>query len=108
MKGNTDSEPVYLFKGIIPSGSSNYVSIMTNNEELRIVGVLASSETLVIDSGKVTAKVVDSQGETLRNGLPLLQELNFPVLKKGANTVSINTTGATFTELRIQAMSRWR
>ena len=108
VKGNTDSEPVYLLKGVIPSGSLSYVSLVTNNEELRIVGALASGETLVIDSGKVTAKVVDSQGETLRNGLPLLQELNFPVLKKGANTVSINTTGATFTELRIQAMSRWR
>jgi len=107
-KGNTDSEPVYLLKGTISSGAATYISLRTNNEELRVTGPLASGETLVIDSGKLTAKVVDAQGETLRNGLPCLQELNFPVLRKGANTVTIAATGATFTELRIQAMSRWR
>ena len=108
LKGNTDSEPVYLLKGVIPSGTANYVSLITNNEELRIVGPLALGETLVIDTGKVTAKVVDAQGETLRNGLPCLQELNFPVLSKGINTIQISTVGATFTELKIQAQSRWR
>lgn len=108
VKGNTDSLPVYLMKGTIPSGSSTYVSLKTNNEELRVVGALASDETLVIDSGLVTAKVVDGTGEMLRNGLPLLQELNFPILRKGANTVTITAVGATFTELQIQAKSRWR
>lgn len=108
LKGNTNSEPVYLLRGSISSGTSSYVSLMTNNEEMRIVGPLAANETLVIDTGKVTAKVVDTQGETLRNGLPCLQELNFPVLGKGINTIQISTVGATFTELKIQAMSRWR
>ena len=108
VKGNTDSLPVYLLKGVIPSGSSTYVSLKTNDEELRVVGALASGETLVIDSGLVTSKVVDATGETLRNGLPLLQELNFPILRKGANTVTITTVGVTFTELQIQAKSRWR
>lgn len=107
-KGNTDSLPVFLLKGIIPSGSSTYVSLKTNDEELRVIGALAAGETLVIDSGLVTAKVVDGTGETLRNGLPLLQELNFPTLRKGANTVTITAIGATFTELQIQAKSRWR
>jgi predicted phage tail component-like protein len=107
-KGNTDSEPVYLLKGVISSGASTYVSLRTNNEELRVTGALASGETLLIDSGRLTAKVVDAQGETLRNGLPCLRELNFPILKKGANTVTVTPVGATFTELRIQAMSRWR
>lgn len=108
LKGNTDSEPVYLLRGVIPSGTSTYISLVTNNEELRIIGPLAANETLVIDAGRVTAKVVDAQGETLRNGLPCMEELNFPVLEKGINTVQISTVGATFTELRIQAMSRWR
>jgi phage-related protein len=107
-KGNTDSEPVYLLKGAIPSGAATYVSLRTNNEELRVTGPLTSGETLVIDSGRLTAKVVNAQGDTLRNGLPCLQELNFPVLKKGANTVTVTPVGAAFTELRIQAMSRWR
>lgn len=108
IKGNTDSEPVYLLKGNIPTGASSYVSLITNGAELRVIGALAANETLVIDTGKVTAKVVDAQGNTLRNGLPCLQELNFPVLQKGANSVQISATGATFTELKIQAMSRWR
>jgi len=107
-KGNTDSEPVYLLKGAISSGTSAYVSLKTNDSELKIVGALSSGETLVIDTGKVTAKVVNAQGETLRNGLPCLQELNFPVLQKGTNTVTVSVTGATFTELKIQAQSRWR
>lgn len=107
-KGNTDSFPVFLLKGIIPSGSSTYVSLKTNDEELRVVGPLAAGETLVIDSGLVTAKVVDSTGETFRNGLPLLQELNFPILRKGTNIITITAIGATFTELQIQAKSRWR
>lgn len=107
-KGNTDSLPVYLLKATIPSGSATYISLKTNDEELRVVGALASGETLVIDSALVTAKVVDGTGETLRNGLPLLQELNFPILRKGTNTVTITAVGATFTELQIQAKSRWR
>ena len=107
-KGNTYSEPVYLLKGVIPAGSATYITIQTNDVELEVVGPLADGETLIIDAGLMTAKVVDDQGETLRNGLPLLQQLNFPVLEKGANTIAITTTGATFTELKIQAESRWR
>ncbi len=107
--GNTDSEPVYLLQGVIPAGTSSYVSIFTDGEELRIIGPLAAGEILVIDTGMVTAKVTDSAGNTLRNGLPCLQELSFPMLRRGRNTVEVSVTGeATFTELRIQAKSRWR
>lgn len=107
--GNTDSEPVYLLQGEISSGTSSYVSILTNGEELRITGPLSAGEILVIDSGMVTAKVTDSAGNTLRNGLPCLQELNFPLLRRGINTLEIQTAGgASFAELRIQAKSRWR
>ncbi|MEW3581796.1 phage tail family protein, partial [[Clostridium] symbiosum] len=81
-----------------------------NDSELRIIGSLASGETLIIDSSLMTAKVVDGNGDTLRNGLPLLSELNFPVLDTGDNTVVIAAVGTntTFTELNIQARSRWR
>jgi predicted phage tail component-like protein len=108
VKGNADSLPVYLLKGVISAGTTTYISLVTNNDELRIIGSLDDGETLVIDSGLVTAKVVDASGETLRNGLPLLSELNFPILRKGANTINIVTNGATFEELQIQAKSRWR
>ena len=75
---------------------------------MRIVGPLSEGETLVIDSGMVTAKVTDAAGNALRNGLPCLQELNFPILRKGMNNIEIAAANATFTELKIQAKSRWR
>lgn len=107
--GSAASEPVYSLKGEVSSGASVYITLITNGAELRVVGALASGETLIIDSGKVTAKVVNAQGETLRNGLPCLQELNFPILQKGVNTVAVSVTGgAVLTELKIQAKSRWR
>jgi len=106
--GSASSDPVYFLKGTVFSGISSYISLRTNGSELRVAGVLVAGETLVIDSGKVTAKVVNAQGITLRNGLPCLQELNFPSLQRGVNTVEISAAGAAFTELKIQAMSRWR
>jgi predicted phage tail component-like protein len=107
-KGNTDSLPVYSLKAVIPQGSGTYLQVRTNDDTLKIVGPLAEGETLIIDSGLVTAKVVDGSGEMLRNGLPLLQELNFPVLRKGTNTITVIAAGVTFSELQIQAKSRWR
>lgn len=106
--GTTLSEPVYSIQGVISSDTDSYISIITNGEELRITGALAEGEILIVDSNLVTAKVVDSVGDTLRNGLPLLYELNFPVLETGTNTVVVATSNATFTELNIEANSRWR
>lgn len=37
-----------------------------------MVGPLSEGEVLVIDTGMVTAKVTDSAGNTLRNGLHCL------------------------------------
>lgn len=108
--GNAYSLPVYSLKGVVPSGTNTYISITTNDSELRITGKLSSGETLVIDSSLMTAKVVDSEGNMLRNGLPLLSELNFPTLNVGENTVTVAVSGSTvtFTELEISARSRWR
>ena len=104
--GNTDSEPVYSLQGTISSGA---IVLTTNGETLRVIGPLAAGEVLVIDTGMVTAKVTDSAGNTLRNGLPCLEELNFPILRRGVNEVEIAVEGsAIFTELHIQAKSRWR
>lgn len=108
--GNTESFPVYSLQGVISSGTDTYISVTTNGSELKITGKLASGETLIIDSALMTAKVVDADGGTLRNGLPLLSELNFPVLNTGENTIVIAAVGdgTIFTELKIQARSRWR
>jgi predicted phage tail component-like protein len=40
VKGNTNSLPVYLLKAVIPSGAANYVTIQTNNDELKVIGAL--------------------------------------------------------------------
>ena len=107
--GNLYSNPVYRLKGILASGAGRYISIITNGVELRIANaVLSASETLVVDTVKMTAWVEDADGNTLRNALPYISELNFPTLDAGLNTVEVAASNATFTELEIQAKSRWR
>lgn len=107
--GNLYSNPVYRLKGTLASGAGRYISIITNGVELRIANaVLSASETLVVDTAKMTAWVEDADGNTLRNALPYISELNFPTLDAGLNTVEVAASNATFTELEIQAKSRWR
>lgn len=108
-KGNAESKPVYRLKGILTSGTGKYITITTNGKELKIMNaVLSESEILVVDADKMTAWVEDSGGNTLRNALPYIDEINFPSLNAGSNTVSVETADATFTELKILAKSRWR
>ena len=79
--GNIESLPVYRIKGVLTAGASNYISITTNGTEMKVMNAtLSEGETLVVDTDRMTAYVVDENGETLRNGLPYLQELNFPTL----------------------------
>lgn len=106
-KGNLISEPIFELKAVMNSTSS-YVDIEVNGELVRVKGKLAEGETFVLDTSKLTAKVVDSNtGETLRNGLSQLDELVFPELNPGGNEVLVSVSGATFTELTIQGRSRW-
>lgn len=107
--GNIESLPVYRIKGVLTAGASNYISITTNGTEMKVMNAtLSEEETLVVDTDRMTAYVVDENEETLRNGLPYLQELNFPTLTVGDNTVTVEVSNATLTELQIQAKSRWR
>lgn len=107
--GNLYSNPVYRLKGVLTSGAGRYISIATNGMELKIANaVLSASETLVVDTEKMTAWVEDAEGNTLRNALPYIDELNFPTLDAGLNTVEVAVSNAAFTELEIQAKSRWR
>ena len=106
-KGNLISEPIFELKAIMDSTSS-YVDIEVNGELVRVKGKLAEGETFVLDTAKLTAKVVDSNtGVTLRNALSQLDELVFPELNPGGNEVLVSVSGATFTELTIQGRSRW-
>lgn len=109
IKGNIASNPIYRIEGVITSSASNYIAITTNSSELKILNAsLTSGETLVVDTEMMTAYVEDENGGVLRNGLPYLEELNFPTLNVGNNTVAVTANNATFTNLEIQAKSRWR
>ena len=82
--GNMESNPIYRIEGEITSAAGNYISITTNGQELKIVNAtLAAGETLVVDTDRMTAYVEDENGTTVRNGLPYLEELNFPTLSVG-------------------------
>ncbi|WP_279053651.1 distal tail protein Dit, partial [Eisenbergiella tayi] len=58
-KGNLISEPIFELKAVMDSTSS-YVDIEVNGELVRVKGKLAEGETFVLDTSKLTAKVVDS------------------------------------------------
>ena len=71
------------------AGASNPISIPPNGQEVKIVNAtLAAGETLVVDTDRMTSYVGDADGMSLRNALPYLEELNFPTLAVGSNTVS--------------------
>lgn len=107
-KGNIESSPVYRIQGQIPSVGGS-IAVTTNGVELCIQNAgLVSGETLVVDSEKMTAWVENEDGDVLRNALPYINELNFPALNAGNNTISVSAENAEFTELEIQANSRWR
>src|SRR5690606_8289436 len=63
VKRNADSDSVYLLKGLISTSSSGYISLITNGEELLIVGSLSEGENLVIDSGMVQLRLLMKQAE---------------------------------------------
>ena len=108
-KGNAVSLPEYRLMGeVINNSSARWFRITTNDVALTISGRLAANEVLVIDSANMTAKVVDTDGVLVKNGLPFLSSLNLPELNMGNNSVSIEAEGCTFTSLAIQAKSRWR
>ena len=94
---------------MVTSGQQFHQHYVPTGQELKIVNAtLASGETLVVDTDRMTAYVEDADGMILRNALPYLEELNFPTLAVGSNTVSVTAANATFTGLEIQARSRWR
>ncbi|MDD2394215.1 MAG: phage tail family protein [Sphaerochaeta sp.] len=108
-KGNAVSLPEYRLMGeVINNSSARWFKITTNGVELTVSGRLAANEVLVIDSANMTAKVVDTDGVLVKNGLPFLSSLNLPELNMGSNTVNIVAEGCTFKSLAIQSKSRWR
>jgi predicted phage tail component-like protein len=86
--GNADSLPVYSLTAELTKETKAVIT--TNGNALEISGRLTKDEILVIDSSLMTAKVTDTDGNTLRNGLPLVNSLDFPELKAGENTLAVD------------------
>lgn len=108
-KGNADSLPLYALKGVSASSGGNGITISVNGTAITLVNVPPlEGETLMIDADKMTAWVEDETGKHIRNALPYMQEVGFPVLKPGANSLDISATNFSFAGLGIQARSRWR
>src|SRR5699024_6611288 len=106
--GNIESFPIYRMKGNISSSRTTFLTITTNGESLKVNGPLSSNEILNDDSGVLTARITNINGNKIRNGLSILDELNFPVLYPGSNEMEVSSTGAAFTELHVLSQSRWR
>ncbi len=108
-KGNANSLPVYAVQGVSTPNADNAITINVNGTAIKIVdALLLEGETLVIDADRMTAWVEDESGRHIRNALPYLQEVEFPVLRPGTNNVSVSVQNASFSGLIIHAKSRWR
>jgi len=82
-------------------GAENYISISVGGIEMKIVNAeLSTGEILAIDTEKMTAYVEDGNGFVLRNALPYLQELNFPELAVGENSILIEAVTGHFQNLK--------
>ena len=104
-QGNVRSHPVYELKGELGSKTDTIV-FSVNGESVTICGPLKKSQTLVIDSDNMTAKLVSSDGSE-NNALGQMKELVFPYLEVGENTITLGSDGGDITSLTINAKSRW-
>lgn len=103
-QGSAVSYPIYEISG---SGNGKY-SITTNGKTMIATCNVGSGEKLVIDSEKLTAYILQTNG-TKKSILMYLDNLDFPVLNPKQNKVTIKgTDGATVTSYRINCKSKWK
>jgi predicted phage tail component-like protein len=104
--GNANSYPIIEIKGV--SGSGDSFTLTTGNTTMKYTGALTSSQSLLLDSESLTAYIKNSDG-TQTSVLNKLDNLDFPVLTKGANSVQVTTGGgATLTNYKVTCNSRWK
>lgn len=107
--GNIESFPLFALRGQMTKSEENHISITIGDVTMKIKnGELAAGEILYLDSQNMTAYVTTEEGVLLRNGLSLLENIEFPTLRVGTNEITIDATNAVFTEFKVQARSRWR
>ena len=108
-KGNADSLPIYAVHGVSAPNMGSNIAISVNGTTIKIIdALLLEGEMLMIDADKMTAWVEDESGRHIRSALPYLQEIEFPVLTPGENSIYVTAQNAVFTGLDIRARSRWR
>ena len=104
-KGTAESYPMIEIQGINVSGSIN---IKNETSSITFTDKLKTGETLYLDSDLITSYILNSVGET-RSVMDKLDNLDFPVLKKGLNKLTITTSGgAIVSKIKITCRSRWK
>lgn len=103
-KGNTDSYPIIEIKGTSTSGG---FTVSHGNTSMTYTGKLSAGESLFIDSNLMTAYVLEVGG-TKRSAVPFLNNLDFPVLNKGSNSIKVSAKdGAVLEKYTVSCNSRW-
>lgn len=101
-KGNTESYPTIEIEG------TGGFRVVTDNADMVYTGGLLSGEKLVIDSELLTAYVIKTNGEQV-SALNDLNNLEFPVLVKGANSINVIPQGnAVLNSYKVTSNSRWK
>lgn len=104
--GNVESHPEYIVSGVLETDEDT-LTFSVNGEAVTLHGPINEGQTVYIDTENMTAKLVDEDGVE-SNALGLMEELNFPYLPVGDNTVTFGCSeNGTFDTLRIKARSRW-
>lgn len=104
-KGTAPSFPLIEIKGTNTSGS---ITIENESTAMKYTGQLSENETLFLDTELISAYVEDDSGEKTPV-MDKLDNLEFPVLKKGVNHFSVKTNGgATISNVKITCRSRWK
>jgi predicted phage tail component-like protein len=108
-QGNAVSYPTIEITGTSTTGTYTFTNSGSNtNTSMKYTGALASGEKLIIDSENLTAYILKTNG-TQVSVLNKLDNLDFPVLSKGNNTVRVLTGGgATLTNYKVTCNSRWK
>lgn len=103
-KGTAPSFPLIEIKGL----NSGSISVETKDAKMTFNGDLKEGETLFLDTDLITAYVVNSSGIS-RSVMHQLDNLDFPVLHKGTNFLSIiANSGTTISNIKITCRSRWK
>ncbi len=105
-KGNADSYPRIEIKGTSNGGS---FTVITDNTTMTFTGTLLQGEKLVLDSDLLTAYIIKADGSTVSSAIKDLDNINFPVFVKGANSINVVPNGgATLESYKVYCNSRWK